>query len=65
MSTLVATTASSRPAACMDASEARRLREISGRGKREEFPSSRHRARTHIMKATRTGGGVVLLVRDS
>lgn len=57
--------ASSRAAACKDEEDESRSSERRGSGKRVELPSSLHKASTHIRYATRTGGGVVLPVRDS
>ena len=65
MSTRAAMTASSKAAAFREEDEESRVSEMRERSRRAEFPSSLHRARTHIRYATLTGGGVVLLLSDS
>ena len=65
MSTDAAMTASSSAAAFREETEASRFRDKREREWREEFSSSLIKESTHIRYATRTGGGVVLLVRDS
>ena len=65
MMTSQATTASSSPVACMEARVERREREVLEMERRAALSSSRHRARTHRKRHALTGGGVVLLAKDS